>query len=225
MKTQTAQAEVRARAEVADRITLISMRFDSAAADAETWYRRAVEFYRDDIEAAAGKPVPAFHISSGFTVAGGRDTKVAGQCFPNEASADGLAHIFLNPRFVEPLALLNTVIHEVIHAAIGCEHGHRARFSRVAAACGMAKPWKATTWIDGAGKEKAELVAQALGPFPRAAFVAQGLKKQGARMLKAVCPECGYTVRLAKKWASRALPICGVCFCDGDGEPVALELA
>jgi hypothetical protein len=27
-------------------------------------------------------------------------------------------------------------------------------------------------------------------------------------MLKAECPECGYTVRLAKKWADVGLPSC-----------------
>ena len=33
-------------------------------------------------------------------------------------------------------------------------------------------------------------------------------KKQSTRMLKAECPECGYTIRLAKKWADLGLPTC-----------------
>ena len=33
-------------------------------------------------------------------------------------------------------------------------------------------------------------------------------KKQSARMLKAECPECGYTIRLTKKWADVGLPSC-----------------
>jgi hypothetical protein len=33
-------------------------------------------------------------------------------------------------------------------------------------------------------------------------------KKQSTRMLKAECPECGYTIRLAKKWAEVGLPSC-----------------
>jgi hypothetical protein len=33
-------------------------------------------------------------------------------------------------------------------------------------------------------------------------------KKQSTRMLKAECPECGYTIRLTKKWADVGLPRC-----------------
>lgn len=200
----------------------IAARFDAPPRDAEEWYRRAVEFYRADLEAAAKKEIPPFHISSGFTVAGGRDTKVAGQCFPEAASADGLHHIFLNPRYVEPIDLINTVIHEVIHATVGNDHGHGAGFSRVAARCGMVKPWKATRWGD-IGRAKAEAVCAALGKFPRAAFVAKGIKKQPSRLLKAICPECGYVVRLSKVWAEMGLPFCGVC--SEDGELVRLALA
>jgi hypothetical protein len=176
--------------------------------DAEAWYRRAVEFYRADLEHAAGKPIPEFHISSGFTDAGQRVTKVAGECFSPGASADKRAQIFLNPRYVEPLQLLNTVVHEVIHATVGNEHGHRKGFSKVAAAVGMCRPWTATRWRPGDGMIKAELVVAALGPFPRAAFV--GAKpKQPTRLLKAVCPGCGCVVRITRVWADAGLPLCG----------------
>jgi hypothetical protein len=32
-------------------------------------------------------------------------------------------------------------------------------------------------------------------------------------MLKAVCPSCGYIVRVSNRWASKGLPVCGI---DGD---------
>jgi hypothetical protein len=37
-------------------------------------------------------------------------------------------------------------------------------------------------------------------------------------MLKAVCPSCGYTVRLSQKWAAMGLPLCGT-----DGEQFQIE--
>jgi hypothetical protein len=43
-------------------------------------------------------------------------------------------------------------------------------------------------------------------------------KKQGTRMLKAECPECGYTIRLTKKWADVGLPTCPT-----DGGALALD--
>ena len=43
-------------------------------------------------------------------------------------------------------------------------------------------------------------------------------KKQSTRMLKAECPECGYTIRLSKKWADVGLPNCPT-----DGAALALD--
>jgi len=37
-------------------------------------------------------------------------------------------------------------------------------------------------------------------------------------MLKAECPECGYTIRLTKKWAEVGLPSCPT-----DGAALALD--
>jgi hypothetical protein len=42
-----------------------------------------------------------------------------------------------------------------------------------------------------------------LGAYPHAKLNAGTNRKvQGTRMLKACCPDCGYTVRLSAKWAS-----------------------
>lgn len=39
-----------------------------------------------------------------------------------------------------------------------------------------------------------------------------GKKKQSTRMIKASCPECGYTVRVTRKWLDTAgAPICPAC--------------
>src|SRR5919109_3178501 len=35
-------------------------------------------------------------------------------------------------------------------------------------------------------------------------------KKQSTRLLKAECPECGYTIRLTKRWAALGLPSCPI---------------
>ena len=33
-------------------------------------------------------------------------------------------------------------------------------------------------------------------------------KKQGTRLLKIVCPACGYTARTTRQWLGRGLPTC-----------------
>lgn len=49
------------------------------------------------------------------------------------------------------------------------------------------------------------------GPYPHAQLdpsCTDGKKKQGTRMIKVVCPSCGYTVRTTAKWLEVGLPTC-----------------
>ena len=72
-----------------------------------------------------------------------------------------------------------------------------------------------------------------LGPYPHAAIDKRGRKKQGTRMLKAVCPnpDCALLVKLGKPLTGRfsqqiadmGLPVCVHCgtqmtFANGAGE-------
>jgi hypothetical protein len=56
---------------------------------------------------------------------------------------------------------------------------------------------------------KAELLAN-LPQYPHAMLDMQlrPVKKQSTRMLKAKCPECGYTIRTSQKWLEVGLPTC-----------------
>jgi hypothetical protein len=50
------------------------------------------------------------------------------------------------------------------------------------------------------------------GKLDYAGTPADAPKKQGTRMLKASCPcaDCGYVVRITRKWAEQALPVCPI---------------
>ena len=104
---------------------------------------------------------------------------------------------------------------EFIHAsrssAVGI-HGHGKDFKRVALAVGLEGKMKSTTASDALVEEFTFLVDEKLGPFPHTALSGMKLftpsKKDGTRTLKAVCPECGYTIRLTKKWAKVVMPLC-----------------
>jgi len=57
-----------------------------------------------------------------------------------------------------------------------------------------------------------DLVAS-LGDYPHDGLTVPARPKtQSTRMLKAMCPECGYTIRLTKSWADKGLPYCHVQF-------------
>jgi hypothetical protein len=114
----------------------------------------------------------------------------------------------------------STLRHELVHAA--GRRGHGKEFKTLAVELGLTGPMTATV----ASPELLDFInwtlLPKLGKYPHGAITGRGQivvpptepgdkpivlrpddrpKKQSARMLKAECPECGYTIRLAKKWA------------------------
>ena len=109
--------------------------------------------------------------------------------------------------------MFDVLIHELCHTVPGTK-GHGATFQRVAmsmllSACGVGKtPWGSTEQGPGFDEQYSEIIAS-LGVYPHAVLTPGQFKKtQTTRMLKASCPDCGYTVRLSAKWAAMGLPIC-----------------
>ena len=158
--------------------------------------------------ADAGAPLPdRIRYSVGFM--GGRSSaklRAIGQCWDASASADGTTEIFIHPSICEPVQVLSILAHELVHAAVGVQAGHKGPFKRVALAIGLEGKMESTN----AGSELAETlteIADLLGPLPHAKLDGShsGPKKQAARMIKATC-ECGYLVRLTRKWLDEVGP-------------------
>jgi rubrerythrin len=64
-------------------------------------------------------------------------------------------------------------------------------------------------WIATAEKEVAKFSAAPEGEQPATIKIyTKDSPKQTTRLLKAICPVCGYTVRVTKRWAEIGLPIC-----------------
>lgn len=72
---------------------------------------------------------------------------------------------------------------------------------------------KMTQCLPGAAmmRDVIEPVLKRAGPLPHAAITAyKTKKKQGTRLLKCECVECGYVVRTTAKWIDTAgAPFCG----------------
>jgi hypothetical protein len=136
--------------------------------------------------------------------------KRIGECWPETSSADGHHELFISPAIAEPVEVVAVLIHELIHATVGCKHGHKKEFSRAARALGLVKPWTATT----AGPELTErlnALISTVPAYPHAVLTANTLrKKQSTRLLKAGCSDCGYVIRVTQRWADTGLPTC-VC--------------
>jgi len=184
---------------------------DSPPTTREEWLRAAVDRLRPTF-AAQGNPLPpALQVSVGFPSVGAlaRRTRRVGECWSPQASLDGLHQLFISPLLGEPVLVLAVLAHELVHAAVGTPARHGPRFRRAALALGLRGRMTATV----AGPDlqaRLEELSRLLGDFPHAGLLARDpdRRKQGTRLLKIVCPSCGYTARTTAKWIGTGLPTC-----------------
>ncbi len=199
----------------------------------EAWLIAAVDYLRPRF-VEIGLPVPAkLHVSVGFGGNSRAESKnVLGTCWARRASADEVNHIFISPELADTARVLDVLLHELIHAADDCEHGHKGAFAEAATRLGLEGKMTATTASIGLAAEMITL-AETLGEYPHGALTAysalpapapvpggpkappisSGPKKQGVRMLKIECtePECkcgGYVARTTAKWLQVGLLTC-----------------
>lgn len=196
---------------------LTNMAEEFKFATREEWLEAAVDHFRPTFQQAcktSGRTIPEnLKVSIGFPDKGGMaKRRVLGQCW-TESDSEKPVQIFINPTIANVNGadgILSVLVHELVHA-VGI-HGHGKDFKRVALAVGLEGKMKSTTASDALVEEFTFLVDEKLGPFPHTALSGMKLftpsKKDGTRMLKAVCPECGYTIRLTKKWAQVGMPLC-----------------
>jgi hypothetical protein len=156
------------------------------------------------------KQRPEFRVSLGFPkhTRGGKAIAV---CFNRASSTDGVNEIFINPEIDEPIQILESCVHELIHAVDDCVSGHKGFFARVAREVGLEGPLTATVAGNNLAKRLNDF-AELLGAFPHHKMVATH-KKDGTRQLKVECSECGFLFRTSRKQVSRirhdaACPCC-----------------
>nr|MDQ6900338.1 SprT-like domain-containing protein [Candidatus Dormibacteraeota bacterium] len=165
----------------------------------------------------------------------GNPRTVIGECWVAEASSRGYVEVFISPvldQVAGVQGVLVTLRHELVHAA--GRRGHGKDFRALAMELGLTGPMTATV----ASPELLDFInwtlLPQLGQYPHGAITDGGEilvppkpvilrpddrpKKQSTRLLKAECPDCGYTIRLTKKWADLGLPTCPT-----DGASLALD--
>jgi hypothetical protein len=155
------------------------------------------------------KPLPTVKVSCGFPSKGKRG-KAIGECWSGECASDGLSQIFIHPGKCDAVEVCAILAHELIHAAVGCKAKHGKEFKAVADYIGLEGEMKSTH----AGQEFIDAITpilEAVGPYPHAALscISSTGKTQTTRLLKVICPGCGYTVRTTQKWIDQAgFPTC-----------------
>lgn len=153
----------------------------------------------------AGAPLKdiAIRVSVGFPSKGAR-SNVIGECWHAAASEDKAREVFIRPSLQSDVVEIAGVLtHELIHAALPDGEGHGKLFGKAARGLGLEGKLTSTS-VGAAWHAWADPIIADLGPFPGAklgtdGIVAGGKKKQGTRMLKVFCPECGWHFRTSQQ--------------------------
>jgi hypothetical protein len=161
----------------------------------EVWLERAASFLLDYM-VQQGLPRVAVRVSCGWPSRGGLAARVAvvGQCFPPTMCRDGIPQIFVSPRIDDSLQVLGTLLHELVHASVGCQYQHRKEFSQAARRVGLAGPPTATTVGESLRPVLMRCVA-VYGPYPHAAIQPHVKQKVGSRLRLYQC-QCAAPIKV-----------------------------
>lgn len=168
----------------------------------EQWLSALVDALRSTF-AELGSPLPErIRVSCGWPSKSALSSKSKriGEAWSARCSADGAHETFLSPCLADPVEVGAVLVHELVHHAVGVEHGHKGPFARCAKAVGLVGPMRSTS----AGPElsgRLHALAESIGPYPHGALLAgNGRKVQTTRMLKVACADCGCIVRMTRQW-------------------------
>lgn len=190
----------------------------------EAWLQAAIDKLRPLFQ-GAGHPLPEqIRVSVGWPSSGGLGTrrKTIGQCWYGTMAADNVPQLFISPLLddpTDPMGVLPTLVHELVHVVAGVDAKHGPRFAKIANKMGLAgKP--TSTHADEAMVDRLKLLVAELGAFPHSKIVPiQKEKTQGTRMKKCECPDCGYIARTVKKWLEEV----GAPICPCNQKPMGVE--
>ena len=171
----------------------------------EAWLIAAVELLRL-LFAAKGFAVPPCQVSCGFASTGTRSGHV-GQCWSTKSASNELNQIFISPTLKTAYDVIDTLVHELVHAVDNCEHKHGKEFKKIALKMGMKGPMRSAE----AGPELKVILTtllDLLGPYPHGHLKVSMLKAARRNRPRAKCKHCGYQVPMLKKFLAFGPPIC-----------------
>jgi hypothetical protein len=177
----------------------------------EEWLGAAAQAMRPMFDAQGAADYPRFRVSCGWPK-GGRG-KTIGQAWHPKDSGDATSELFISPELDDAGRVLATLMHELVHAVVGNEAGHKGPFRKLAKGLGLEGKMTATVAGEALAADLLLLTGD-LGPYPHAELSKLSVTKQGTRMRKVSCPKCGCIIRMTAKWLEEAgAPTCG---CGGE---------
>ena len=171
----------------------------------EAWLLAAVELLRPIFKEKQHIIPGNCQVSCGFASTGSKHH--IGQCWSRKSSVHDSNQIFVSPALLDPVLVLDTLVHELVHAVDDCEHKHGKEFKKIALSLGMVGPMRSAGAGPALKVKLAELSAQ-LGPYPHGGLhISTRLSKRSPRP-RAKCKSCGFEVPMYKKFLAFGPPLC-----------------
>lgn len=175
----------------------------------ERWLQRARDRLISDLPALSIPRDSDIAVTCGWPTRGAlsKVKRTIGQCSAPELSDAGRYEVNISPYVADPVEVLAVLAHELAHVSAGVEAAHWGPFVKVIRAIGLEGKPTATKPGETLRTQLTEL-SQHLGPYPHSRLNGQSKSKQGTRLLKVDCPDCGYVVRITRRWIDVGLPTC-----------------
>ena len=172
----------------------------------ESWLENAVDML-SPIFKKKGYDMPKIKVSCGFPSTGNK-SKHIGQCWGRSSTTEGVNQLFISPVLDEPVQVLDTLVHELVHAIDDCVHHHGPEFKKIATDVGLQGNMREATagaWL----KEQLTAIAKQLGKYPHTKInLAHSASAKTGPRPRAKCKKCGYEVTPLKKWLFMGPPLC-----------------
>jgi len=159
----------------------------------------------------AGYSVPRVRVACAIPATSKRGSAV-GQCWPTTRSEDLVNEIYISPVHSDPVEVLDTLTHELVHAVDDCQHRHGKEFKVIALAVGLQGKMREAS----AGPQLrlrlqsiATVMSTELGPYPHAKLSVGGAMYESSRKpARAECPRCKFKVSMLRNHLKIGPPIC-----------------
>lgn len=182
----------------------------------EQWLTAMIEQIRPMLGVAHGSLAEKVRVSVGFPSRRGLAAKnrVIGQCWGPQSSEDGVPTILISPTIETGLRAAGVLLHELVHATVGTKEGHKGEFVALGREVGLVKPWTSAMPNEETNAILTGMIST-VGDYPHVPLVPKGdgtdgPKKQGTRLVKVICPDCGCPIRMTRRWIDAgAMPTCG----------------
>lgn len=176
----------------------------------EAWLMAAVDLLKPLFTENSYKVPEKLRVSCGFPSHNAFGKKQAeGECWSDHASKGKIFEIFISPILEKPVAVLDVLVHEIVHATVGLKCGHKGAFKTCAIKVGLEGKMTSAAAGPDLLKRLGKLVPT-LGTYPHDELskMTNGKEKAGTRLLKITCPGCGYVLRVTRKWLEVGSPTC-----------------